>query len=79
MFIDLCHVEKSSSIWSSNWTSKRTSKWTSKKVPQNDLEKIIKSIKENPSLTREQLAAIIGKSVKTVGRITKEPKLITFQ
>lgn len=50
-----------------------------KKVPQNDLEKNIKSIKENPSLTREQLAAIIGKSVKTVGRITKEPKLITFQ
>lgn len=50
-----------------------------KKVPQNDLEKIIKSIKENPSLTREQLAVIIGKSVKTVGRITKEPKLITFQ
>ena len=48
-------------------------------VPQNDLEKIIKSIKENPSLTREQLAAIIGKSVKTLGRITKEPKLITFQ
>ena len=49
-----------------------------KKVPQNDLEKIIKSIKENPSLTREQLATIIGKSVKTLGRITKEPKLITF-
>ena len=83
MFIDLCPVEKSSSIWSSNWTSKRTSKrtskWTSKKVPQNDLEKNIKSIKENPSLPREQLAAIIGKSVKTLGRITKEPKLITFQ
>lgn len=50
-----------------------------KKVPQNDLEKIIKSIKENPSLTREQLAAIIGKRVKTLGRITKELKLITFQ
>lgn len=50
-----------------------------KKVPQNDLEKIIKSIKENPSLSREQLAAIIVKSVKTLGRITKEPKLITFQ
>ena len=37
-------------------------------VPQNDLEKITKSIKENPRITREELATIIGKSVKTVGR-----------
>ena len=47
-------------------------------VPQNDLEKIIKSIKENPRITREELAAIIGKSVKTVARIIKDSKLINF-
>lgn len=47
-------------------------------VPQNDLEKIIKSIKENPRITREELATIIGKSVKTVGRIIKDSKLINF-
>ena len=47
-------------------------------VPQNDLEKIIKSIKENPRITREELATIIGKSVKTVGRIIKDSKLISF-
>ena len=47
-------------------------------VPQNDLEKIIKSIKENPRITREELAAIIGKSVKTVAKIIKDSKLIHF-
>ncbi len=47
-------------------------------VSQNDLEKIIKSIKENPRITREKLAAIIGKSVKTVARIIKDSKLINF-
>ncbi len=47
-------------------------------VPQNDLEKNIKSIKENPRITREELAAIIGKSIKTVARIIKDSKLINF-
>ena len=47
-------------------------------VPQNDLEKIIKSIKENSRITREELAAIIGKSIKTVARIIKDSKLINF-
>ena len=47
-------------------------------VPQNDLEKIIESRIESSSITREQLAAIIRKSVKTVGRIIKDSKLITF-
>ena len=51
-------------------------------VPQNilnkDLEKIIVAIKENSKVTREELASIIGKSVKTVARIIKDSKIINF-
>lgn len=41
-------------------------------VPHNDLGKIINAIKKNERITREELASIIGKSVKTVARIIKE-------
>lgn len=47
-------------------------------VPQNDLSKIIDAIKKNERITREELAAIIGKSVKTVARIIKESDSIKF-
>ena len=47
-------------------------------VPQKDLAKIIGAIKENPRITREELASVIGKSVKTVARIIKDSKIINF-
>lgn len=47
-------------------------------VPHNDLGKIINAIKKNERITREELASIIGKSVKTVARIIKESNSIKF-
>ena len=47
-------------------------------VPQKDLAKIIGAIKENPRITREELASVIGKSVKTVARVIKDSKIINF-
>ena len=40
--------------------------------------KIIDAIKENPRITREELASVIGKSVKTVARVIKDSKIINF-
>ena len=51
-------------------------------VPQNvhqkDLAKIIDAIKEKSRITREELASVIGKSVKTVARIIRDSKIINF-
>lgn len=47
-------------------------------VPQKDLAKIIDAIKENLRITIEELASVIGKSVKTVARIVKDSKVINF-
>ena len=47
-------------------------------VSQKDLAKIIDAIRENPRITREELASVIGKSVKTVARIIKDSKIINF-
>ena len=47
-------------------------------VPQKDLAKIFDAIKENPRITREELASVIGKSVKTVARVIKDSKIINF-
>ena len=47
-------------------------------VPQKDLAKIIDAIKEKPRITREELASVIGKSVKTVARIIRDSKIINF-
>ena len=49
-----------------------------KNVPQKDLAKIIGTIKENPRITREELASVIGKSIKTVARVIKDFKIINF-
>lgn len=50
----------------------------SQNVPQKDLAKIIDAIKEKPRITREELASVIGKSVKTVARIIRDSKIINF-
>ena len=47
-------------------------------VPQKNLAKIIDPIIENPRITREELASVIGKSVKKVARFIKDSKLINF-
>ena len=47
-------------------------------VSQKDLAKIIDAIKEKPRITREELASVIGKSVKTVARIIRDSKIINF-
>ena len=50
----------------------------SQNVSQKDLAKIIGAITENPRITREELASVIGESVKTVARIIKDSKIINF-
>ncbi len=50
----------------------------SQNVPQKDLAKIIDAIKEKPIITREELASVIGKSVKAVARIIRDSKIINF-
>ena len=47
-------------------------------VSQKDLAKIIDAIKEKPIITREELASVIGKSVKTLARIIRDSKIINF-
>ena len=52
-------------------------------VPENvpeklsDEEKIIEAIKKNPSITRDEMAELIGKTKKTVGRILAKSYRIT--
>ena len=45
-------------------------------VPKTDEEKIIEAIRQSPNVTRERLATILGKSVKTVTRILNSSKRI---
>ena len=52
-------------------------------VPQNvpqktDEQKIIEMIRNNPKITRKEMAKVIGKTVKTVQRIINQNNNIKF-
>ena len=44
----------------------------------NDIDIIIKAIKDNPKITKSEIAKIIGKSTRTVQRIINENTKIKF-
>lgn len=48
-------------------------------LQQSEIDIIIEAIKKNPNITRAELAKLIGKTVKTVGRIIASCSKIVFK